>query len=40
MDAERAYFKFSLLSVLVVAFVGGFFHFCLETKVEQKFKAA
>ena len=34
------YFKFSLLSLLVVAFYGGFFHFCLDTKVEQKIKAA
>ncbi len=34
------YFKFSLLSLFVIACGGGFFHFCLETKVEQKFKAA
>jgi hypothetical protein len=35
-----AYFKFSLLFLLAVAFGGGFFHFCLDTKVEQKIKAA
>jgi hypothetical protein len=34
------HFKFSLLLLLVVAFGGGFFHFCLDTKVEQKIKAA
>jgi hypothetical protein len=43
------YFKFSPLSLLVIAFGGGFFHFCprrlgrdvpLDTKVEQKIKAA
>jgi hypothetical protein len=42
------YFRFSLLSLLAVAFSGGFFHFCpclwldvpLDTKVEQKIKPA
>jgi hypothetical protein len=34
------YLKFSLLSLLVVAFNGSFFHFCLDTKVEQKIKPA
>jgi hypothetical protein len=35
-----AIFKFSLFSLFEVASGGDFFHFCLETKVEQKFKAA
>jgi hypothetical protein len=34
------HFKFSLLFLLVVAFGGGFFHFCLDAKVEQKIKPA
>jgi hypothetical protein len=33
-------FKISLFSQLQTAFCGGFFHFCLDTKVEQKIKPA
>ncbi len=38
--APWVYFKCSLLSLLEVTSFGGFFHFCLDTKVEQKIKAA
>ena len=38
--APWVYFKFSLLYQFAVTFYGCFFHFCLDTKVEQKIKAA
>ena len=39
-ELSWVYSKFSLLSQFAVTFCGCFFHFCLDTKVEQKIKAA
>jgi hypothetical protein len=37
---NRVYVRFSLLYLFEDASCCGFFHFCLDTKVEQKIKAA
>jgi hypothetical protein len=36
----RCISNFRYCNLLMVALGGGFFHFCLDTKVEQKIKAA